>query len=154
MSGITETDLDDILTFAAKGDVQALHFLHKVADFARRTDDIADGDAGYAPEAVALQFNLVFALMATDPFYDKWRGAFVFLLPVIVLLWSRTDLWKKSAVPNVRITGYVYRESIEFVTFVTAYIVGGAEHALLTMDKVIFTTRARTTETLTDWETE
>lgn len=154
MSGITEEDLNGLLTFAANGDEQALQFLHKVADFARRTDDIADGDAGYAPAACALQFNLVFALMATDPFYDRWRGAFVFMLPVLVLLWSRTDLWKKSKVQNIRITGYVYRESIEFVTFTVAYIVGGAEHAISTMDQIVTATRSRTTETLTDWEQE
>jgi hypothetical protein len=156
MSGLKPDQLNTLIAFAANGDEAAQAFLHKIADFARMTDNIADGDipSQHMPGAVADQFNHVFVLMGTDPFYDKWRGAFVFLLPVLVILWSCTDEWRKDAHPNMRVTGYVYRESIEFATFVVAYIVGGAAHARRTIQLIVSTTRTVTTETLTDWEQE
>lgn len=154
MSGLAQDQLRDLLDFASRGDEEAKAFLGKIASFARETDDIADGDVQDAPAALAYQFDLVFMGLANDPFYLKWKGAFTFLLPVIVLLWAQTDRWKKHENRNVRISGYVYRESIEFMTFVTAYIVGGAVHAARTMDRVMLVTRTHRTETFEDWEAE
>ncbi len=154
MSGLDQTRLAQLLDFAALGDPEARLFLHKIADYARMTDDIADGDAEDPPEAVAMQFNHVFVLMATDPFYERWRGAFVVLLPVLTLLWARTDKLRKHPNRNVRMTGYIYRESIEFATFTVAYLVGGPRHANAVIDRVLVETRESTAETFEDWEKE
>lgn len=154
MSGLPQDQLKYLIDFAARGDQDAVAFLHKISAFARATDDIADGDVHDGPAAMASQFDLVFIGLANDPFYLKWKGAFTFLLPVIVLLWAQTDRWKKHENRNVRISGYVYRESIEFMAFVTSYILGGAGHAVQTMEQIVIITRAGRTETFEDWESE
>lgn len=138
----------------AKGDAHAAEFLTHWARIVRVADDLADGDS---TEPVADMSELLLRTLAfvpLNPFFLTHQQALTAVMVNAILLWRKSEFWRKAPATKTRMFGFVGREACEHVVYTVASITGGPTHALEVMDELHVLSHLSNTETLEDWEAE
>lgn len=138
----------------AAGNQDAAEFLTHWARIVRLGDDLADGDS-LAPVADMSDVLLrTLAFVPLNPFFLAHQQALTAVMVNAILLWRKSEEWRKAPATKTRMFGFVGRETCEHVVYTVAAIVGGPIHALEVMDELHALSHLTNTETLEDWEAE
>lgn len=133
---------------------EAAAFLMRVARLVRLADDLVDGDIAPAdrPQAMSDLAYMFLLQLPSLPFYVQWQGSLAPLLATCFATWAQTDRAKTSPHETIRIWGYVWRDSIDFVLFQTALLDCGPLLAQQIIAEWIELEHGGGAETLSQWE--
>lgn len=115
-------------------------------------DDIADGDA--PPRQVVDLLMLIFGRLAVNPFWQRHAETLAPLVASSVLMWSATDDWARSPRETAQMFGFVFREIGEQIVSMTAFLIGGADHAATVTREVHNFYHGDGRETFAEWRKE
>ncbi len=131
MAEFTVQDETNKLAQWCMGDRHAMQFLLHAFEVTQIADDFADGDK---PERLTSEYmtrllHMSFVEIPNNPFYQAYREALWPVLSSCFLTWNATNQWEKSAARTSRMFAYVNRETCEQLIHLTAYLLGGQDHA-------------------------
>lgn len=135
------------------GDESAANFLRLVAETARLTDDVADGDADNPHMALAAVWGLTLNALPRNTFFRTHIDTLGPALAAVAMEWAVSERWAKSDDKKTRTFAFVYRDGVERIVHLTAMIVGGTYHAAEVMVE-LHATAHKDGETQEEWETE
>lgn len=138
----------------ANGDEQAAEVLINFAHFARAIDDVIDGDAKDPASMMGNMLATALTRTATNPFYLKHQAAFLAAGVGALIGWRIADDFRKAEDEKTRMFGFVYREAINQIVWMVAYLTGGFDHAVSAAKELHELAIVSSSETLHDWETE
>jgi hypothetical protein len=134
------------------GNVEAAVLLGLVFEASQVADDIVDGDAKDQQEAMARLLSIAFVEIPDNKFYQQHGHQFRPLFATSIQIWSLTDQWKQEEGEDRPIFAYVWREILEQVAVLAAYICGGQKHARTVANEMNKFYHAREDiESFSDW---
>lgn len=113
-----------------KGNADATRFLVTLFEISQVADDIADKDIEPSPENIGKVLHWAMVDIPLNPFYVAHSNLLVPLFSTSLAIWSNADKWQEKGF------GFVYREILEQVITMTAFIVGGYDHAQMVANEV------------------
>lgn len=150
---LKDQDISRLCLKWANHDESAARFLENIAHVARIADDIADGDAQDAHQAMA---DLLFRTMivnSTNSFFLRHKEA---LTPVIcnaINMWVLSEEWRHAKERKTRMFAFVYREGVEQIVGAVSMLTGGIHNARSAMRELHQLSHVcGSSETFEDWE--
>ncbi len=129
----------DQLLIWCRGDAAAADFLRAGFRVTQIADDFVDRDVAedrIDSNHMLQLLHLCLVDIPSNPFYRQYRAWFAPLLSTSFLMWEATEAWKASETADSRKFAYCWREICEQLIFMTAYLVGGLQHARLVIRDV------------------
>lgn len=151
---IKTSDMHSLLSKWANGNQEAAEFLANIAAMARLADNIADGDS---EDTAADVGHLLHRALITNTENRFFRENRVVLTPVManaILMWVKSEQWRKSDNRKTRMFAFVYREGVEHLAHITAFLTGGIAHAAEVMEDLHKRSHQSSDEAFEDWEKE
>ncbi len=115
-----------------RGNEAAADFLEKGFAVTQIADDFVDRDVPQCridSDHMLRLLHLCLVEIPSNPFYMAHRAWFAPLFSTSFLMWEATESWKTSEVADSRKFAYTWREICEQLIFMTAWLVGGLQHA-------------------------
>lgn len=138
----------------ANGDQDAARFLENWSRIVRIADDIADGDsAAPVPDMAELLVRCLTA-NAGNPFFQANINALSAVMNNAIMLWVKSEEWRRSTNEKTRMFGFVGREAVEHVAYTVGMLTGGYGHALAVIEDNHVRCHQSSPETFADWEAE
>ena len=128
-------EFDHIIKWV-NGDKHAAAMLTLIFEASQVADDIVDGDAKDLQESMARLLSITFVELPSNLFYNMHKDKFTPLFATSIQIWSLTDEWGQSENEGQQLFGYVYREILEQVIVMAAYLVGGQKHSRIVAKEV------------------
>ena len=136
-----------------RGNEAAINMILLIAEASQVADDIVDGDAGDNAAAMARLLSIAFVELPSNHFYQANIQQISALFATSIQFWALSDVWGKQ--DKLKEFGFVYREHLEQIITLCAYIIGGQKHALwVTNDLVNFYRNNEDQDTLEEWVKE
>jgi hypothetical protein len=132
----------------------AAAFLENVAAMTRLADDIADGDSKDPVADVAHLLHRAVITNGRNKFFQEHKDILSPVMATSIMMWAKSEQWRRSENRKTRMFAFVYREGVEHVAHVTALLTGGVAHALDVMEDIHRKSHQTSTETFEDWEKE
>jgi len=123
-----KTESDKLFEWC-RGNEDAVKMLKLLGEASQLADDLVDGDAENPTQAMGRLLSITFVDLMLNSFFMAYRTNLVPLFATSIQFWSVSDSWGKSGIKESQMYGYVYREMLEQVITMTAYIIGGSDHA-------------------------
>ncbi len=134
------------------GNTVAADMLQQIGQLCQLVDDVYDADKPATTITDVTELALV--RLPTNPFYREWES---WLKPAILcslLMWQKANEWQKSSTEQTRMWAFVMREIDEQIIGMTAYLCGGWQHALKSIDEAHKFYRQVSPETFAEWSKE
>jgi hypothetical protein len=132
----------------------AADFLRRVARLVRLADDLVDGDIEplARPQAMSTIAYCFLLDLPSSAFYNRWQAALAPLLATCFATWAHTDEAKLSKSETLRIWGFVWRDSIDFMLYQTALLAVGPLRAREIIAEWLVIEHGGDAETFCEWE--
>lgn len=150
---IAREKMNELFTRWCLDNADAAAFLRTIAEIARLTDDVADGDAENPHMALAAVLGLALNTVHRNPFFRRHSDTLGPALAQAAMEWAVSEEWAKSSAKKTRVFGFVYRDGVERIAHLTALILGGTYHAAQVMVD-LHAASHEGGETLEEWEAE
>jgi len=115
------------------GNVDAVNFLVTLFEISQIADDLADKDIEANPQNVTRLMHKAMVELPLNNFYRQYSHLLLPIFSTSLTIWGNTDRWGKE---GGEVYGFVYREVLEQVITMVAFIVGGWEHSNLVTNEV------------------
>jgi hypothetical protein len=121
------------------GDAAAIALVHALFTASQLADDVIDKDGGI--NALADQARLLmvyFGDILPNPFAQAHASVLAGAIVPAIANWASATAWEHSQTTDEErlLFAYVLRESLESAVVAIAYLIGGAEHALLVRKEI------------------
>jgi hypothetical protein len=147
-------DMQGLCLRWASGNEAAAAFLSNWAALVRVADDVADGDAENPVLSQAQVLMRCLIQNGNNTFYQQNQGALDAVMSNAILLWVKSEDWRKSDNRKTRMFGFIGREAVEHVAYAVAMLTGGFHHALTVAQEMQELSHQTSPETFEDWEAE
>jgi len=151
---LNDAEIPDLTRKWANENEEAAVFLQNIAAMTRLADNIADGDSDDPVADVAHLLHRAIVTNGRNKFFQEHAEV---LSPIIcnsIMMWEKSEQWRKSSNRKTRMFAFVYREGVEHIVHITALLTGGMAHALEVMEDLHCKSHQSSNETFEDWETE
>ena len=138
----------------ANGNKDAAVFLQNVAAMSRLADNLADGDSENPVTDVSQLLHRAIITNGTNSFFLEHSQVLSPVMANAIMMWAKSEEWKKSNNRKTRMFAFVYREGVEHILHITALLTGGVAHAMSVMDDMHSKSHQTSEETFEEWEQE
>lgn len=137
----------------ANGNAEAAALLSLLADLVRAADDFVDDEKG-RQSRMAQVLHSCLVLLPQNAFYREHAQRFAGVFLDALLSWEVSDEWRTSGDRKRETFGYVYREAVDRIPVMVAYLTGGLDHARAVMRDVFEVCHTGSDETVEQWVSE
>jgi hypothetical protein len=130
------------------GNKEAAEFLAQLFELSQEIDDLEDGEQ--APTTAVNATLRAMLVLPENAWYQANAEWYRPLFLTSLLFWEASNEWAKSPRCEDRMFAFVYREILEQIVTMTAYLCGGMDHARLVLRSVH--TLCREHESFAEWE--
>lgn len=135
------------------GSQAATDFIMKIAEASQIADDFVDDEIQNKQEMMARLLSIAFFEIPQNPFFQANINHLSPLFATSIQIWSHSDDWGKQ--DKLKEFGFVYREHLEQIIVMAAYLMGGWKHARwVTNDMVDFYRNNEDQDSIEEWVEE
>lgn len=119
------SSFQELISFALKGDAEAIEFFFLVRNALHFWDDLADGDRQITPERVNSEMFRILVELPKSPFYRRHQEALSAVLVGAVANWQAANQFEASGDKRLLEVAFVIRSDYANLLIQAAYLVGG-----------------------------